>query len=161
MGWLRATERWAAPPGTRWSRHPAALLNQESGNRDKKQKIHLVFTTFVCFHDFYGMWEHSHLLQERQVTAALSQAQQQGQDVEGAGRLLGLLGVWQSSVSLGHTKLLGHWREDTQTYNASHDYLSVTSCDSFSRHLTSVKRIRAGGVSFFQVISFMSLQVVL
>lgn len=57
-----------------------------------------------------------HLLKKRQVTAALSEAQQQRQDVDGAGRLLGLLGTRHSRVSLGHTKLLGHWGGKTHTH---------------------------------------------
>lgn len=46
------------------------------------------------------------LFQQGQVTAALTEAQQQRQDVDGAGGLGGLLGP--SGISLGQTKLLGH-----------------------------------------------------
>lgn len=52
-----------------------------------------------------------YLLKQREVTAALSEAQQQGQDVDGAGRLLRLLRARQSRISLGHAKLLSYWRK--------------------------------------------------
>lgn len=58
-----------------------------------------------------------YLLKKWQVTAALSEAQQQGQNVDGAGRLLGLLGTCYSRVSLGHTKLLGYWGGNTHTFD--------------------------------------------
>lgn len=48
------------------------------------------------------------------MTAALSEAQQQGEDVDGAGRLLGLFGTRRSSFGPGHSKLLGHWRGEAQ-----------------------------------------------
>lgn len=43
------------------------------------------------------------------MAAALPEAQQQRQDVDGAGGLLGLLGA-RSGVSLGQTELLSHCR---------------------------------------------------
>lgn len=65
-----------------------------------------------------SMWVCVYLLKEWEVTAALSEAQQQRQDVDGARRLLGLLGTRHSRVSLGHTKLLGHWGGKTNRVSA-------------------------------------------
>lgn len=62
------------------------------------------------------------------MTAALSEAQQQRQDVDGARRLLGLLGTRRSSVSLGHTKLLGNWGGKTNRVSI-HTPISFNNTD--------------------------------
>lgn len=46
------------------------------------------------------------------MAATLSEAQQQRQDVDGAGGLLGLLGARCSRVILGQAELLSHCRRD-------------------------------------------------
>lgn len=50
------------------------------------------------------------------MTAALSKAQQQRQDVDGAGGLRWLLGGGRGRVSLGHTKLLSHCGKHMDTW---------------------------------------------
>lgn len=51
-----------------------------------------------------------YLFKKREVAAALSEAQQQREDVNGAGCLAR---ARPGRVSLGHTELLGHWSEKT------------------------------------------------
>lgn len=58
-----------------------------------------------------------HLFEEGQVAAALSEAQQQRQDVDGAGGWLGRLGAGRRRGSLGQTKLLSHCRRGKHMCN--------------------------------------------
>lgn len=55
------------------------------------------------------------LVKQWEVTATLSEAQQQRQDVHSAGCLLGLLGARHNRITLGNTKLLSHWRGKRHT----------------------------------------------
>lgn len=66
------------------------------------------------------------------MAATLPEAQQQRQDVDGAGGLLRLLGARRSRSSLGQTKLLSHCREkhmhssDQATHSDDKDELSLS-----------------------------------
>lgn len=67
------------------------------------------------------------------MAATLSEAQQQRQDVDGAGGLLRLLGARRSRSSLGQTELLSHCRRekhmhssDQATHSDDKDELSLS-----------------------------------
>lgn len=73
------------------------------------------------------------------MAATLSEAQQQRQDVDGAGGLLRLLGARGSRSSLGQTKLLSHCRRekhmhsfDQATHSDDKDELSVSPESNFT-----------------------------
>lgn len=74
----------------------------------KKHKVSTCVLHSLCV----VLGTRGHLFKEGQVAAALSEAQQQRQDVDGAGGLLGLLGARHSRVGLGQTKFLSHCRRD-------------------------------------------------
>lgn len=56
-----------------------------------------------------------YLFKKREVAAALSEAQQQREDVNGAGCLAR---ARPGRVSLGHTELLGHWSEKSTVFSS-------------------------------------------
>lgn len=90
---------------------------------DRRQEVIACARYAVCC---WRTWVCKHLLQEWQVTAGLPEAQQQRQDVDSAGRLLGLLGTRRSRVRLGHAELLGHWGGKTHSLCNKHSQIIST-----------------------------------
>lgn len=92
-----------------------------------------------------------HLFKEGQVAATLSEAQQQRQDVDGAGGLLRLLGARRSRSSLGQTKLLSHCRRekhmhssDQATHSDDKDELSLSPESNFTSKPPHTQRSGSG-----------------
>lgn len=104
-GRMRATGRWAAPPETRQSHRPAALTSPASVQERHNECWYWPHNVFLSvLHE--SRQRCANLFKERQVAAALSETQQQGQDVDSGGWLR-----WagHSRSRLGQTKLLGYW----------------------------------------------------